>query len=255
MVDATKKLLITAFCVCQHLVALASPFADSKDWYLESNMLSLDASNRFVSTIAATNPSSSPLYIRATVTQVALKDGKRIRQEDAAGVLKISPAEFIIRPRETFRVRLLADPGKLDGASSSYYVKFEDMSQLRPAGDKHSGLAAGYTLAYEALINVNKESLSSLTEKEFNLFKSTSGKLGLTNASKQHIYLDRGNACPDNKTLPVDCDVIPGFPKQTLLPGETVFFEASARPVLVVIAQPGLNLRSRPSRVYLPLPQ
>jgi len=225
------------------------------EWYLESNMLSLDASNRYVGAIVASNSSNAPVYVRATVTQLGLKEGQRVRSKDEAAVLKVSPTEFVIKPRESFRLRLLADVSKLNGPNASYYVKLEDASLLIAQADpSRSGMASGFLLAYEALVNINTDAKTNLSEKDFSLKTAQAGKLALTNLSRQHVYLERGNACPDRQTLPVDCAAIADFPKQSLLPGETLLFSAATLPYLAILVQPKLNFRIKPDRIYLPMP-
>lgn len=254
-----KKLIVLFACCLGWLhgvVAQTPQKSVSGDWYLGANMVGLDASNRFVSSIAATSESNEPIYIRASVTRVLLKDGQRIRAADAEGVLKISPAEFVLRPKETFRVRVFADGHKLGANSGSYYIKFEDVSHVKLANeDKQAGLVGGTLFAYEALVNVNPNSTEELKSKDFSIVSLPSRKLALTNLSKQHIYLERGNACPEAATMLVECDAIADFPRQSMLPGETLFFNPVAKPYLVMLAQPKLNARTRANRIALSLPR
>jgi hypothetical protein len=234
--------------------AQSDPKPEAGGWFLATSMTSLDVSNRFVGSLAATNASNEPIYIRASVTRVSLKDGHRIRADDVEGVLKVFPAEFLLRSRETFRVRIFADASKLGNSNASYYIKLEDVSRVKLAIEgKQAGLVSGTLFAYEALVNVNPNATAELSSKDFSLKTLPSQKMALTNLSQQHIYLERGNACPEAATILVECDAIADFPKQSMLPGETLFFNSVAKPYLVMLAQPKLNARTRANRIALPV--
>lgn len=250
-----KLVAILLFWSASLGAVMGNPLGVGDHWYLESNMLSLDSSNRYIGVLAATNSSSTTKFLRVSVNQVMLKDGVRTRRNDEAGVLKVFPSEFVLRPKETFRVRLLGDAGKLISGNASYYVKFEDVSRLKLDATNIDGAGAGFLVAYEALVNMSTEPAETLTNKDFIVSRLPSGRLEITNASKRHVYLERGNACPEVATMLVECDAIADFPKQSMLPGETLLFNPVAKPYLVMLVQPKLNSRIRATRIALPLPR
>lgn len=225
-------------------------------WYLESNAISLDPSNRFIGTLTATNPSRSPVYVRVTVQKLDLLNNKRVRSTDGNSALRAFPAEFMLRPGESFPVRLLVDLENQSSNSQSYYVKLEDVSDVALAQNNAKGsFGAGYLLAYEALVAVHKSPVDKLSREHFSLSLLPSGDFGLTNLSGQHIYLNRGDACPDSRTVLVECAPVIGFPRQTMLPNEMLTIPSFGSPVLGIIANAKLNARVRSSLIYLQSPR
>lgn len=224
-------------------------------WFLESNAVSLDPGNRFLGSLTATNPGSGPVFIRVTVERLDLANNQRVRSSEVNGALKAFPAQFMLRAGQSFPVRLLVDLSKQGEGSQSFYVKLEDVSNTVAETDETKGMVgAAYLLAYEALVSVHKSPLNKLIPAHFALSRQANGAFGLTNLSGQHVYLNRGDACPDAKTLLVNCTSINGFPRQTMLPNETLVIPAIDAPVLGVLAYPKLNMRSQPSLMYLDVP-
>ena len=224
-------------------------------WFLESNMVNLDSSNRFIGNLVATNPGKGPIYLRVNVSRIQLVDGVRKVLPDADGALKAFPQEFVLRPAESFSIRLLADLSKMTNPSQSYYVNVADISNLRPDLQTLKGaLVGGYLIAYDAMVSIQRESIDSLTEAHFSLTQATDGMFSLKNLSGQHIYLNRGDACPNANTVLVNCSPVEKFPRQTMLPGETLSFPAFKAPVLGMLAYPKLNIRRKASLLYLNSP-
>lgn len=225
-------------------------------WFLESNAISLDPSNRFIGSLTATNPGRSPVYVRVTVEKLELKDNKRVRSVDSQSALRAFPSEFMLRPGESFPVRLLVNLAGQPSNSQSYYVKLEDVSNVALAKNNSSGVVgAAFILAYEAMVSVHKSPIEKLLPEHFSLSRLASGEFGLTNLSGQHIYLNRGDACPDSKTALVECVPVIGFPRQTMLPDEMLKFPRFDAPFIGILANAKLNMRVRSSLIHLQTPR
>lgn len=230
------------------------------EWYLDKNLIDMTPESRFVSQINLQNPGKTPVYVRATVKRIALgDDGQRQITADETGTLRVFPEEMVLPPGGGFSARLIVDTTKLTADAQSYYVRFEDVSQLHLAEQSKSGaLAAGFLLAYEAMVAVHRHPKNELNDKDIGFARNAKGQLALVNQSGQHIYLNRGYACPNNTQVLVECSEWPAFPRQTLLPGEAVPLgepgTATAPAYLGLLAYPVLNSRRQPNRFYKPVP-
>lgn len=230
------------------------------EWYLDKNLIDMTPESRFVSQINLQNPGKTPIYVRATVKRIGLgENGQRQIATDDTGTLRVFPEEMVLPPGGGFAARLIVDTTKLTADAQSYYVRFEDVSQLHLAEQStSSALAAGFLLAYEAMVAVHRHPKSELSDKDIIFTRNTKGKLTLVNQSGQHIYLNRGYACPTNTQVLIECSEWPAFPRQTLLPGEAVTLDepgaGAARAYLGLLAYPVLNSRRQPNRFYKSVP-
>ena len=220
-------------------------------WFLQTSMMTLDAGTRFVGGSVVSNTGSAPVYVRTSVEAVSIVGGERVRAVVPNGALRVYPEEFVLRPGDAFTARLVADPTQMSGDSQSFYVKFSDVSNTHPDSKSSAGMQNGFLLAFEALVSVNKKTSSKLTSTDFALTRE-GNKHALINKSGRHVYLDRGNACPESKPMLVDCKDIPEFPRQSLLPGEAVSFAAVDDVFLGIMVFAGLNPRDRAEILYIP---
>lgn len=254
LVRLCRWLLIVSLLPLQ-MVAQAQ--SSDETWFLSTNMLTLDPSNRFVGSVIATNHSRDPIYVRTTVSRLELRDGQRVRLPDSTGALLAYPTEFVIQPGSSFTVRILSEPGRLPADAQSYYVRLSDVSNIALADEKAAsgGLRGSYLLAFDTLVAVNRQPSIALTAGQFRLETRPDRTLWLTNLSTHHVYLDQGSSCASPQTYLVDCRAIPGFPRQSMLPGESIPVPDFATPHLGLMATAGLDQRrSRQSVLYLPHP-
>ena len=195
----------------------------SSSWYLEKNYSALSPGNRYFDTIGVINKTNNSLYLRASIARLDLVSGERVTTADADDVILVSPDEFVVQPGGVFPVRILANPEKQVKDAQSYYIRLTDVSNLKTP-DLGAVASTGFLLAYEVLVTVNKSDLIPLSSASFELGTDPkkNNSLVLTSKATQHIYLDQGYACPDVKIKLIDCELIIGFPKQSLLPGESV---------------------------------
>lgn len=232
-----------------------APVASGGEWYLDNNVLDMTPANRFIGAVNLTNPGDAPIYIRASVRRLELRDGKRVQVDDAGGALRVYPEEFVLQPHAGLAARFVADLAKLQGDVQSYMVKFEDVTNVQAQNSEQKGLFSGYLLAYDVMIAVHRSPKTDLAAGDLTLTRDAGGKLVLTNRSGQHIYLNRGDACAAAETPLAECKPWPHFPRQTMLAGEALTLDNVTTSFLGLLAYPGLNSRRVPNRFYLAVPQ
>lgn len=245
-----------------HQSSYAANFQDvvkPDTWSLQTSTMGLDSKNRFVGSLVVNNSATAPVYVRASAEQVIIHDGKRERRPVKDGALQVSPDEFFLAPGSAFTARIVADPQKMTADSQSYYVKFVDISNVKADEQQRRAMQSAYLLGFEALVTVNRRAFPPLATGQFQLQPTASGYT-LTNDSGHHIYLDQGGLCPASKPELVRCKPLPEFPKQSMLPGETVplsLKNLSPAPgdLIGVLAYDGLNQGDRAAVLYLPMPQ
>lgn len=219
-------LVLLAFSQAQFAAELKDSKSKSTEsssaWYLEKNYAALSSENRYFDTVAAINKTANILYLRASVARLDLVDGKRKTTPDTDEVILVSPDEFVVQPGESFPIRILANPEKQAKDAQSYYIRLTDVSNLK-VPELGAANSTGFLLAYEILTTVNKSDLTPPSSSSFTLQGDLSKKtLLLTSKASQHMFLDQGYACPEVRKKLIDCELILGFPKQSLLPGESV---------------------------------
>ncbi len=245
-------------------LALALPWAPAgaqpqpqPAWSLSSNMVVLAPSNRFTTALVVTNPADRPLYVRTAVHALAVEDGRRQRRPETAGALRIYPAEFVVRPGGAVTVRLLADAGRLDGpGNQSFYATLTDVSRTVASGED-GGVAQGISLAYDVLVSVNRQPAARLPADAFTLAGGDGGAsrpLRLSNRSGQHVMLNGGYRCADDQQALKDCQAIPAFPRQSMLPGETLDIPDVQAPFLGLWLFPSLDTTGRSQALFIPRP-
>jgi len=232
--------------------------APSDTWHLQTSMMNMDASTRFTASIVLNNPGESIVYVRSSAERVAIVDGERRRLPIPEGALRVYPEEFVLRPGEAFTARLVADPDRMAGVSASYYVKFVDSADIRADELGKGGVQSAYLLGFEALVTVNRTPVPRIGAAQLRLARDEGDDVyALTNLSGRHLYLDRGGLCPPSRPMLVDCQAFPEFPRQSLLPDETVRFpitplRPAAEDLVAVMVHAGLSQRDRVEVVYLP---
>ncbi|WP_153013064.1 hypothetical protein [Pseudacidovorax intermedius] len=244
---------------CYSFANSENKYEKPETWYLQTIMMNLDAKNRFIGTLVIHNTSNAPIYVKSSAEQVLVVDGKRERRPVQNGALQVYPEEFVLAPGNAFTARVVADPHKMTADSQSYYVKFVDISNIRADEQQRRSMQSAYLLGFEALVTVNRRAFPPLATDQFQLQPTASGYT-LTNDSGHHIYLDQGGLCPASKPELVRCKPLPEFPKQSMLPGETVplsLKSLSPAPgdLIGVLAYDGLNQGDRAAVLYLPMPQ
>jgi P pilus assembly chaperone PapD len=220
-------------------------------------MTSLTTANRMVSTLTAQNTGDEPIYVRAEVTRLTLDaQGRRTRSADDDGAISVFPSEFVVRPRSTFRVRVVANPALVKGRSQSYYVRFSDVSATE-AEPSASGVQASVTYSFDALVNVLPATRQTQNLGSFVLATDdASRRLALVNQTERHVYVEEGFACP-RKDAPVqECMKLDVFPRQSMLPDERLPIPPVSSTHLAILyrtdltATSGDNLRA----AWIPVP-
>lgn len=221
-------------------------------WYLEKNLMTLDADNRFFETVDVVNKSSFPLYLRATLFKMELRAGTRVVEPEAGEPLLVSPGEFVVQPGTGFPVRIMANPDLQAEDSASYYVRLTDVSSLRAEGEG-SGAVAAFSLAYDILTVVKKTAYRDILAQDFTLVAGAAeGDFRLVNDSDQHVYLGSGYACVDAQQPLVECEQVLDFPRQSLMPGEAVAVQThSSRPFLGILLKENLGANTPQKKLYL----
>lgn len=228
-------------------------------WYVQNSMLGLGAATRFVGGLVVSNPSASTVYVRTSVDRVAIVGGERRRLPVDNDVLRIYPEEFVLRPGDSFTARVVASPGAMPADSQSFYVKFTDISNTKSDAGSPTGMQNAYLLAFESWVTVNRTPISRLTTDQFALGRE-GDNYTLKNLSGRHLYLDRGGMCPASKPLLVECKAFTSFPRQSILPEETVRFPATVSgddgkaSYVGILVFGGLNHSDRADSIYLPIP-
>ena len=238
-------------------IAFCSPaWSAGTSWHLDKNYISLHADNRYFDTLEVVNESSEMLYIKASVSQLQTADGVRTTAPATAETLLVSPDEFVVRPGASFPVRVLANANAQSADSRSYYVRLTDVSKIREAELK-GGMVSGFAIAYEALTVVKKTPYESLAAGNFSVHAGpVAGDWVLNNLSGQHVFLSGGYECATDRQRLIDCAQILDFPRQSLLPGESVAFSARlSRPFLGLLVNADLGFRLPVKAVYLPMTQ
>ncbi len=230
----------------------ASTVATGQTWYLENAAILLDPASRHIGMLIATNRGTTPIYIRVSADTLTVKNGKRERAPDAGKMLGVYPSEFVLAPQSSFNVRLVADLGKINGESQSFYVRFGDVSEVTASGEGNGVFNSGMVLAYDVLVAVNKKRISPLGLDAFEFGRAAGNTASLTNRSMQHVFLQSGYRCAAGKRQLADCETIEGFPSQSLLPGEILQLRPSDTPFLGLLFQPSLNPLSRPQALIVP---
>lgn len=206
------------------LAPLDSALAKGESWYLSTNQIALQATNRYFASISVINDSAEPVYIKSAIERISLKEGERIRSPDTEQSLTISPDEFVLPPKSSVVVRVFSKPGmEINSSNQSYYVKLEDVSRTETLRE---GSNTGFVLAYEFLVSVAPRIDPVPQSKDFQITQVSDAHYIFKNKSNRHIYLDDGFACADNSQPLVECQKIEKSPKQSLLPQESVPFEA-----------------------------
>ena len=229
----------------------ATPAPKPDTWYVEQIMMTLDAASRFVGSSVISNPGSVPVYVRTSAERVAVVNGQRQRFPVDDGSLRVYPEEFVLRPGDSFTARIVSDPSKFQGDSQSFYIKFVDISDTK-ADASAPGIQNAFLLGFEVLVSVNKSAVPKFGSDQFKL-----ARLGhdyeLTNLTGHHLYLNGGGICPAGKPLLVDCKPVTNFPRQSLLPNETVKFPTTAEGNSIgILVSAGLNQRDRAVMLYFP---
>lgn len=222
-------------------------------WYMESSTLLLEPSNRYVTTVVATNPTSQPIYLRASTTALRTKEGRRERAPDSEQVLSVYPAEFVLHPNSSFAVRVVADARKLNGVNQSFYVKLRDISHLAAEGTG-SAMAASTVLAHEVLVAVGARNAVGLTPEMFDVGRDAQGQWRLKNRSGQHVFLQGGYACQDARQTLDRCRKLSGFPRQSALMDEETRIPAPNAAYLGVLLLPSLGPQSQPQALFVQVP-
>jgi P pilus assembly chaperone PapD len=229
--------------------------APGDNWNIDPNVLTLDPGNRFVGNVVAINRSNSPVFVRATVTRVELgPDGQRRRAPADSGTLRVYPSEFALKPNEAFTVRLIANPALMSTKAESFYVKMVDVGEVGFSGAPPNAGAMAVLLGFEALVAVNRERATRELPAAAFPVVAEGDKVKLTNDSQRHIYLLEGYGCPNTSTFVVDCEKVAEFPRQSLLPGESVLLSAPATAFVTIALQPDLNATASRQVLYLPRP-
>lgn len=234
-----RRLFATGL-LCMLVASIGAATTDS--WYLNKNQVALNANNRYYSTINVANDTNEPVYIKTNVDQLALVDGKRVRTSDTEQSLTISPEEFVIAPRRTVELRVFAKPGLTAATSNqSYYVNLMDASQTQA---QTSGAHTGFILSYDFLVSVAPPIDQSLKATDFVISRLDEPlTYRVTNGSSRHIFFSDVYACEDTRQELVECRLLKDFPKQTLLPAESILFNATAdMKVLGILMYDDLNM-------------
>lgn len=228
-------------------IGMSSPEADGA-WYIDANVVNLAPFNRFTSTVNLVNPGTRPLYIRSSVAALQVEQGERKLLQDVSGdVVRVFPSQLVLRPGQSFTVRLLGVADKLPRDSSSYYVKFVDVSNVHAEELDGGAVVMSTLLGYEVLLNANTENPKTLKADALVLQARSDGAATLTNRSGQHIFLREGRSCPDEKTAFLECTPLANFPIQSMLPGEILRFNGMTKPFLGLLAVPALSEQVAPA--------
>lgn len=245
-----------SLCAAALLAAAPSWAGPGDSWNIDPNVLTLDPGNRFVGNIVAINRGASPVFVRATITRVEL-DAKGARQRASAdqGPLRVYPSEFALRPNEAFTVRVIANPGLMAQKAESYYVKMVDVGEVGFSGVQPNAGAMAVLLGFEALVAINRERAPREMPATSLAVTSADGALRIGNRSQRHIYLLEGFACPNARTFTTECEKIADFPRQSMLPDESVAIKGSVgSPFLALTFQADLNATAQRQLLYLPNP-
>ena len=232
---------LVALLIAGTLAAAVAAPMDS--WYLSRNQMALNAGNRYYSTLNVTNDTNEPVYIRSSVDQLALVEGKRVRTMDTEQSLTISPEEFVIAPKRSVELRIFAKPGlQANVTNQSYYVNLTDASHTQAVG---SGAHTGFILSYDFLVSVAPPIDMAPKASDFVITTlEDSHTYRVTNGSTRHIFFSDVYACGNTTQELVDCQLLKDFPKQTLLPFESIEFKSTAdMKVLGILMFDDLNMR------------
>jgi P pilus assembly chaperone PapD len=240
--------------VATMLLCLPWPVLAQQAWYLESSTMLLEPANRYVATVVATNPTQQPIYVRTSVTALRVQDGRRERAPDAEQVISVYPAELVLHPGSSFALRVVADARKLKDAGQSFYVKLRDVSQAVADG-QGSAMMSSTLLAHEVLVAVSPRNTTALNAGVLELRRDGEGLWALVNRSGQHVYVQGGHACEDNRRALNTCTRIDAFPRQSVLVDEAIRIPAPQAPYLGVLLQPSLHAQSRPQALFVSVPR
>lgn len=235
--------------LCLPVVAVQAQQA----WYMESSMLLLEPSNRYVATVVATNPTPQPVYLRASTTALLAQDGRRERAPDSGPVLSVYPAEFVLHPNSSFAVRVVADARKLEGTNRSFYLKLRDVSNLVAEG-AGSAMATSTLLAHEVLVSVGARNAATVKPDMFVVRRDDQGQWRLSNRSGQHVYLQGGYGCDNAQQSLNSCNMLRDFPRQSAVMDEELRIPAPNAPFLGVLLKPSLSQQSLPQALLIPVP-
>ncbi len=229
------------------LIGRSNPGLDGA-WHIENNMVNLAPFNRFTSVVRLFNPGTRPLYIRSSVAALRLENGERkVLQEEGGDVVRVFPSHFVLRPGQNFAVRLLGVANKLGPGSSSYYVRFADVSNVFAEELDSGAVEMSTLLGYEVLVNVNTENPRTLKAEALVLQVQSDGTATLSNRGDQHIFLREGRSCFDEKVAFLECNALGNFPIQSMLPGEVLRFNGMNGQYLGLLAMPALSEHVAPA--------
>ncbi len=231
-------------------LAVASTWALAETWHIETASTLLEPANRYIGVLVATNRSDIPIYVRAKALKIVIENGKRRQAEDGAHTLSVYPAEFVLQPRSSFNVRLVADISKIEGPAQSFYVRLTDVSNIAARGE--GGMSSGVLYAYDTLVAVSKIRPSTLDPTAFAVVRNPAGGAALANQSVQHVFLQAGYRCDTDRRQLVDCEQMLPFPSQSLLPGEVLTLPELSTPYFGLLLLPTLSAQSRPRALMIP---
>lgn len=221
-----KSIHFAIFCIFSAPFALAEfGQAAGESWYLSTNQIALRPANRYFASIDVSNDSAEPVYVRSSVDRLTLIRGERVRTKDIDQSLTISPDEFVVPPKSSVSVRVFAKPGiQADATNQSYYVTLEDASRTQALRE---GSNTGFILAYDFLVAVAPLIDPPPQSKDFQVNQIEGIHYTFSNNSGRHIFVDDAYACINMNQRLVDCQQLLKFPKQSLLPMESLAFEST----------------------------
>lgn len=236
------------------LLCLSWPALAQQAWFMESSTMLLEPSNRFVATVVATNPTPQPIYVRTSVNALRVQDGRRERAPDSEQVISVYPAELVLHPGSSFAIRVVADARKLKDVGQSFYVKLRDVSQVGVDGEG-SAMMSSTLLAHEVLVAVSPRNTSALSPGALEVRRDGEGAWSLVNRSGQHVYVQGGHACADNRRALNTCAKVDAFPRQSVLVDEAIRIPPPDAPYLGVLLQPSLHAQSRQQALLISVPR
>ena len=218
----SKNLPIVLLGICLHQTS----WAVDEGWYLTRNQMSLNAGNRYFSTLNVVNNTGEPVYLKSRVDKLSLENGERKRSPDTDQGLTLSPEEFVLPPRKSVELRIFAKPGLQSSVSQSYYANLTDVSS---AHSLNSGANTGFLLSYDFMVAVAGVIDQPIKAENFTITSVDGAKVyAIRNESGRHIFLGESYACENTKQPLVECTQLNDFPKQSLLPAESLQFTGVA---------------------------
>lgn len=219
-------------------------------WYIEGNMLTLSSANRYLGTVIVSNPTRTPVYVTSSVESLTLGVSGRQRSAEGIEAIRVYPERFVLRPGETFSVRIAAQADKVSRDSQSFYVRLTDASNVDDA-EAGSGLTSAFMIGYDVMVAVDNTGGASLDGRRLVWRQLSSGAQVLENRTGRHVYLESVSACPDVVNRLDQCTVIKNAPKQSLLPDETVAMPGTDAEKLGIQLRRTLNAKDFPQTFYL----